>query len=208
MSTTKVQSDMVDIDGATTATIVAGDKINFLDITDSLVKEDTVQGILDLVSAGGFTEGTELTPTSGTTLSFTSIPSGTKLIILQFLGLSGADTHDLSVQLGDSGGLETSGYIDRSFIINTADFSGGAQSTSGFIINNTGGASIANYGLMMIALEDATNFSWVQSNYISSADVTACIGAGGKSLSAELTQLRVTATSSSYDAGAVNVIYI
>ena len=49
--TTKVQGDMYDIDGATVATVAAADKINFFDVTDSLVKEDTVQGILDLAGA-------------------------------------------------------------------------------------------------------------------------------------------------------------
>ena len=61
-------------------TITASDLIMYGDATDSNnTKRDTVQGILDL--AGGFTIGTEVATTSGTTADFTGIPSGTKQIL-------------------------------------------------------------------------------------------------------------------------------
>jgi hypothetical protein len=77
MSTTKVQGDMIDVDAATVAVVAAGDKFNFLDITDSLVKEDTVQGILDLAAGGAWTLITATTISDDATISFTGFDDST-----------------------------------------------------------------------------------------------------------------------------------
>ena len=200
--TTKVQSDMVNIDGATVATVAAADKINFLDVTDSLVKEDTVQGILDL--AGGFTLGTEQATTSGTAFTFGSIPAGTKMIIINFHGVSMSGTDKLLITLGDSGGLETSGYVSSSARVETSS----NTSTSGFIVSINSASAVIN-GHMMLALEDSANFSWTSSHSLSRDSTTTVAGGGTKSLSAELTQVSITRDgSNTFDAGAINILYI
>lgn len=77
MSTTKVQGDMIDVDAATVAVVAVGDKFNFLDITDSLVKEDTVQGIVDLVSAGAWAFIESATASTSSTITFShTVASG------------------------------------------------------------------------------------------------------------------------------------
>ena len=53
---------------------------------------------------------TPATTTSGTAIDITSIPSGTKYIVLSLYGVSTSGTSNLIVQIGDSGGIETSGY--------------------------------------------------------------------------------------------------
>jgi len=207
MSTTKVQSDMVDIDGATTATIVAGDKINFLDITDSLVKEDTVQGILDL-AGGGFTVATEQATTSGTSVTFGSIPSGTTMITINFEGVSLDGTEHLLVQLGDAGGLETSAYLSTSCYMKNGNVVSGSGSTAGFIMVSQEAVAIF-HGHMILTLKDSTNFTWTSSHSnIQDANGVVNTGGGSKSLSAELTQVAILDTGSdSFDAGSINIMY-
>ena len=62
-------------------TIVASDIISFADVgASNVIKRDTVQGVLDLVSAG-FTHATPQAG-SGTSLTFGSIPTGTSFIIV------------------------------------------------------------------------------------------------------------------------------
>jgi hypothetical protein len=205
MSTTKVQSDMVDIDGATTATIATGDKINFLDITDSLVKEDTVQGILDL-AGGGFTLGTDTATASGTSFTFGSIPTGTTMIIIMFEGVSLSGSDDLAVQIGDSGGIETSGYIANGHSIDIAVASK-INSTAHFPIKLAAGAHIVS-GIMTLSLKDSSNFTWVQGHTVKASTDLTNFGAGEKSLSAELTQVHLTRSGSdTFDAGSVNIMY-
>jgi len=120
--TTKVQGDMYDIDGATVATVAAADKINFFDVTDSLVKEDTVQGILDLAGGGAWNLiGTQVGDNSGTTLTITGLSStyDTYAIGLSDL-VPASDGVGAWLRFGDSGGID-SGASDYAF------FSHGAQ---------------------------------------------------------------------------------
>ena len=201
--TTKVQGDMYDIDGATVATVAAGDKINFLDITDSLVKEDTVQGVLDLVSAS-FTLSSEQASTSGTAITFGSIPAGTKMIIINFHGVSLSGTDQLLITLGDAGGLETSSYVSSSVRVDTS----ANNNTSGFVISTNSASAVVN-GHMMLTLEDAANYSWTSSHSVSRDTAAAVVGGGTKSLSAELTQVSVSRTgSNTFDAGALSILYL
>lgn len=73
IGSSEVKSEM--ISGQTEVAITASDIILLSDADDSgNLKRDTVQGILDLVSAGGFTLGTEQATTSGTSVTFSSIP--------------------------------------------------------------------------------------------------------------------------------------
>jgi len=207
MSTTKVQSDMVDIDGATTATIATGDKINFLDITDSLVKEDTVQGILDL-AGGGFTLASEVATTSGTTVALTtSIPATATLIMVTFEGVStdGANWEG-TVQIGDSGGIETSGYLGGGAGVVDATM---VQITTGFAFAINSDANDAMQGVMTLALKDNTNNTWcsqcITTSSGGSLEVATC--GGSKSTSATMDRISIN-SAGTFDAGSVTVSYL
>jgi hypothetical protein len=67
-----------------------------------------------LAPSGGITIGTPVSA-SGTAVDFTSIPSGTKRITVSFSGVSTNATSLYRIQIGDSGGIETSGYGGASF---------------------------------------------------------------------------------------------
>ena len=186
--------------GLTDTTIATGDSIIFADATDSnALKEDTVQGILDLAS-GGFTLATEQATTSGTSVTFGSIPAGTKMIIVQFVGVSFSGTADGLVQIGDSGGIETSGYTSM------AGKDGALQAgTTSFLVMIMGSSSVLQ-GQMMLTLEDASNFTWVATQHFGdNVNTPLWYGAGQKSLSAELTQVKISG--GTFDAGAINILY-
>ena len=200
--TTKVQSDMVNIDGATVATVAAADKINFLDVTDSLVKEDTVQGVLDLVSAG-LTIATPQATTSGTSFTFGSIPAGTKLIFVNFMGVS-LDANDMLIQIGDSGGIETSAYVSTGYEVETGDESS-SSSTAAFLIEIVHTNRIIS-GQMILTLENSSSFNWVSSHTAKSLTGQMVTGGGEKSLSAELTQVKISG--GTFDAGEVSISYM
>jgi hypothetical protein len=119
MSTTKVQGDMIDVDAATVAVVAAGDKFNFLDITDSLVKEDTIQGIVDLAGGGAWSLiGTEEAPGgSGTpTLDVTGLDSTYDTYAICFSALLPiTDNQPAFLRFGDSGGID-SGASDYAWL--------------------------------------------------------------------------------------------
>jgi hypothetical protein len=146
--------------------------------------------------------GTAVATTSGTSFNFPSIPAGTKRIIIMFQGVSLSSTSDLLVQIGDSGGIETSGYISTAISV-----AANVDSTAGFIMRSAAAASITS-GIMTLTLLNAATFLWVESHATKISTTAGSFGAGDKALSAELTQLTVLNTGAdTFDAGSINILY-
>ena len=68
----------------------------------------------------GITLATEQASTSGTTIDFTSIPAGTRRITIMLADVTRSGTSNILVQLGDAGGIETSGYSNVSSVLTNA----------------------------------------------------------------------------------------
>lgn len=148
---------------------------------------------------------TEQATTSGTTKDFT-IPSGAKRVKVMLVGVSTNGTSNYLVQLGDAGGVEATGYTSNAELVTSGGTPATATSTAGFIFTaGLTGAGVAVRGTITLDLEDASDFTWTASGTPSSGDGVYVCG-GSKSLSAELTTVRVTTvTPNTFDAGVVNV---
>ena len=149
--------------------------------------------------------GTVVATTSGTTKDFTSIPAGVKEITLMLDGMSANGTSDYLLQIGDSGGIEASGYA----CVANNKFDGTTPSaTSGFVISVDVAAATLSHGFVTIKLLDASTFTWVAAGNIHQTGQALTSMAGAKSLSAELTQVRLTSVSpDTFDAGKINIHY-
>jgi hypothetical protein len=79
--------------------------------------------------------------TSGTFVDFTSIPSWVKRVTVMFAGVSTNGSSVIQVQLGDSGGVEVTGYLGCGGLIQNTSSSQTANFTSGFGITGAGSAS-------------------------------------------------------------------
>ena len=187
------------VEGAAAAADVAGS-------SQLWVLQDTPSSLYHTDDAGtdhrlGITLSAEQATTSGTSIDFTGIPPGVKKLTFMFAGISTNSTSDMILQLGDSGGFETSGYTGRiDHFAATEVWSGeGAD-----IIQDVTAADLSG-GTMIMHLEDATNNTWMFMG-IGDAGLTGTIvsnSAGYKSLSGVLTQLRLTTEGGSavFDAG-------
>ena len=150
------------------------------------------------------TLGTPSTATGGTAIDFTGIPAGTREIHIAWNGLSTNGTSALAVQIGDAGGIENAGYISAA-----GDSDGDTSSATCFTL----GAVVAagtNEGGITLRLINSTTFLWGANgdNYNTSGSMKS--GCGTKALSAELTQVRITAENGTdtFDANAcVNISY-
>lgn len=159
--------------------------------------------------ATALVSGTAVASTSGTSIDFTGIPSWVKRVTVMLSGVSTSGTSNLLVQLGDSGGIENTGYTCGSGIMLNAASSSTVNSTAGFIII-TGSASNVNHALITISLVDATTNTWSAGySYALSNSAVAGAGSGSKSLSATLTQARITTVNGTdtFDAGSINILY-
>jgi len=162
-------------------------------------------GLTWAAAGGGFTQGTEQATTSGTSFTFGSIPAGVQMIVIHLFGVSFPSATDIDVTIGDAGGLETSGYFGSSMVVEDNNTQSVITSTSEFIINGTSGSDTIT-GAVTLTLEDSANFTWIQSHSLYVGTTAVAYGGGSKTLSGELTQL--TIAGGTFDAGAVNIMYI
>ena len=135
---------------------------------------------------------------SGTAVDFTGIPSWAKRITVMFSDISLNATDDLLVQIGDSGGIETTGY--------TSGSQSSVNSTIGYIIRIGGGTRSLN-GAMYISNVNSNSWISIHSGNISS--INDVYGGGTKTLSSTLDRIRVTSVlgTSTFDAGTINISY-
>lgn len=171
-------------------------------------------GVLGFTDApsGGFTQGTEQATTSGTSVTFGSIPSGVSMVVMNLFGVSQAsNAQTIRIQLGDGGGIETSGYLSTSAkIADQAIESATLRHTAGFglgTINWDSGNIL--HGSIIFTLQDAAAYTWMYHAMINESDDDGIyFGSGSKALSAELTQIKFgTAAGATLDAGAINIMY-
>lgn len=153
--------------------------------------------------------GTTVASTSGTSIDFTGIPSWVKRITVMFNGVSLNSSATMLIQLGDSGGVETSGYSGIGMYITTGP--GATVNSSGFLVNNIGTATQVMSGNVIICLLDAAAYVWSASGTLvgtGTYNQVAIVG-GAKTLSATLDRVRITSTSGTdtFDAGSINILY-
>jgi hypothetical protein len=147
--------------------------------------------------------------TSGTSKDFTSIPSWVKRITVTFTGVSTNGTSVLLVQLGDSGGIEVTGYLGASTILRDATAAASSNYTTGFGIGILSAAYVL-HGSMVLSLIDSSTNTWASSsNFANSNTAVMTVGAGSKPLSATLDRIRITTVNGTdtFDAGSVNILY-
>jgi hypothetical protein len=152
--------------------------------------------------------GTVQPSTTGTFIDFTSIPSWAKRITVMFSGVSTNGTSKVLIQLGDSGGIETSGYLGS---VVFADLNVAATNfTSGFIVDDSTNSAAVRHGVIIISQVNAATFLWTCFGNIGRSDAaTVCVLGGSKSLSANLDRVRITTVggADTFDAGSVNILY-
>jgi hypothetical protein len=152
------------------------------------------------------TSDTVKASTSGTSIEFTGIPSWVKRITVMFAGVSTNGTSVPLIQLGDSGGIENTGYLGTGTSLGTSVVS----FTNGFAITSASSAASVYHGLVTISmLSDSTN-TWCASGSMSRTDVAvANFTSGSKALSATLDRIRITTVNGTdtFDAGSINILY-
>ena len=157
--------------------------------------------------AAAITSGTAVASTSGTSIDFTGIPSYVKRITVMFSGVSTNGASYLQIQLGDSGGVETTGYVG--VMMNSGG--GGTADTSittGFGIRQNNDGYVSN-GLINIS--KLSGDTYVASGTLSGTTpgTGTFVTSGSKTLSATLDRIRITTVNGTdtFDAGSINILY-
>lgn len=151
---------------------------------------------------------TAVATTSGTAIDFTSIPSWAKKITLMLSNVSTNGTDALRVQIGDSGGVETTGYEGARAALSDGSAVGVSNFSAGFDIT-VPEASSGSHGVVILTLLDSSTNTWAMSSGIGEdARTVFRSAAGSKSLSATLDRIRLTTSggTNTFDAGKVNIL--
>jgi len=156
-------------------------------------------------NTGALTSGTVVASTSGTSIDFTSIPSWVKRITVLLSDVSTNGSSLVQVQLGDSGGIETSGYVSSA-----ATNGGESSSTTGLLVSYRSSSTQSIRGSLVLTLLNAATNLWVaQGGSVYAATASAQVVAGDKTLSGTLDRVRITTVNGTdtFDAGSINILY-
>ena len=160
--------------------------------------------------SAGFTLGTPVATTSGTSVTFTGIPAGTKQIIVSFNEVSTSGTSYVIVQIGDAGGIEITGYQGSGVSILGIVVDQASASAGYLILSANAGHKLS--GSITLTLENATAFTWAATGSWGDgiAANASWFTAGRKSLSATLDRVRITTVNGTdtFDLGEINIAYI
>ncbi|WP_162651544.1 hypothetical protein [Lentilitoribacter sp. Alg239-R112] len=150
--------------------------------------------------------GTAVASTSGTAIDFTSIPASVRKITVNFEGVSMNAAAFYQIQLGDSGGFETTGYSSVACLFIPSSLI--TSSTTGLVITRNATASAVHSGTLTLDLLDASSNKWVMSSMLADTATNYLhIGSGSKGLSGELDRVRITTTTGTptFDLGNINI---
>lgn len=156
---------------------------------------------------GAVTRGTAQASTSGTSISFTGIPSWVKRVTLLFNGVSTSGTAHILVQIG-SGSTTTTGYVSSGFASANGVSPAVVSSSSGFIMfsDNSGDARSGTLTISNISgniyVENHTMGTVVRAPL-------AYMGGGTVTLGGALDRVIVTTSNGTdtFDAGSINIFY-
>ena len=168
----------------------------------------TTSAIQTQIDGAGYTELGVAATTSGSSSIISSIPAAVKTVLIIWNKISTTGAAEVNMQLGDSGGLETSGYLSNNHKHTTS--SGHFtqfNDTAHFGISQGGGGADPFSTVMHLTRSASGANDWVvtwiayQSN-----EPAQTMGVGMKSLSGELTQIAVI-TNGAFDGGGWNAYY-
>ena len=153
------------------------------------------------------TLGTAVASTSGTSIDFTGLPSWVKRITVMLNGVSTSGTSIPLIQLGDSGGVENTGYSAVAGASTSAGLWG--SSTAGFPVGASSISTAANLLYGSIVFTTLGSNAWVGQGCFYASGGYSMSASGAKSTSDTLDRIRITTVNGTdtFDAGSVNILY-
>lgn len=148
------------------------------------------------------TLGTTLASTSGTSIDFTSLPTGIKRITVNFQGVSTSGSSFVIIQLRVSGSFVTSGYLG------STDGSSATNITAGLTTSTHNSAADVRHGSIIINSMGGNIWTSVASIGLSNA-ANIAKGASSVALAGVVDGIRITTVggADTFDAGNINISY-
>ena len=205
--------------GVTTAKIatdaITSDKIANLNVTDAKLASTLNLTSKTITFAGSsippsalsqpLTSGTAVTA-SGSTITFGSLPSWIRRIVVLYDNLSTNGTSTVYVRIGTGGTVLSTGYTAYLSYITSNGAADTGSDTTGFYMGGSA-ASDSRYGSMVISKLNSN--IWVASSVglVTGSPLITTNLAGSISLGGNLDTLTLSCGANTFDSGTVNVMY-
>jgi len=153
------------------------------------------------------TSDTAVASTSGTSITFTGIPSWVKRITIMLNSVSVSGSNAIQAQIG-SGSITTTGYVSTGVTITSGASATSTTSTTGFVVGASGGSGDVLNGA--ITIYNISGNIWVSNATVAQTNAFIRMGAGViTSLGGALDRVALTTVggTDTFDAGSVNIIY-
>lgn len=158
-------------------------------------------------SPATITSGTVASPTSGTAVDFTGIPSWVKRVTVMFNGLSTNGTSNLLIKIG-AGSVTNSGYVGQGSTVQNAGSTVALAYTTGFGIPSASATNLTTGSFVLTLLDSNV---WVCNGGFTLNSATAATGStfGSVTLGGALDRIRITTfnETDTFDAGSINILY-
>ena len=157
------------------------------------------------VAAGRFTLATAVAA-SGASVDFSAIPAAANIVIAILSGVSNNGTNSVQIQIGPSGGVETSGYSGSSSVIDTG-LAEAVSLSGGFLFDfdSADTSSALRHGaLVLVRLTGDTWVAFGVASLSNTSRTSKCVGS--KTIAASINRLRFSNNGANiFDAGTVNI---
>ena len=177
-----------------------------LAVTGTITGSSTVAGATGILYP--LVSGTAQSSTSGTSITFTGIPSWAKRVTVMFNGVGISGTSTILFQVG-SGSATTTGYLGSGWSTVHTGSNQVTTATNGMIVNYGVAATRWN-GQAVFSLLNATGNIWAGSGFLSSSTNTGVAGFSTTvPLSGSLDRVIITTSNGTdtFAAGSINILY-
>ena len=172
-------------------------------LTSPTLTSPTINGT-PAMGASVITSGTAQASTSGTSITFSSIPSWVKRITVMFTGVSLSGGSGLRMQLG-SGSTQTTGYNSVYYVVTTANGAAGTPSTTGFDVSSFSAADLLYGQIVFCGLGSNV---WTGAGTWANPTATRSLGVSGAvNLTGVLDRVVISTISGTFSTGSINILY-
>lgn len=177
-------------------------------LTNKTLTSPTITGaVVSTMASSVLTQGTAVASTSGTSITFSSLPAWVKRVTVMFANVSLSGTANLLLQIG-SGSITNTGYASAAANIYNGGNPQTATNTTGFLLQDSSGATEVNSGT--VVLTNITGNTWVSAGNITETSGARSRTSGGFiALGGVLDRVVITTTNGTdtFDLGTVNIFY-
>jgi len=177
-------------------------------LTNKTLTSPTITGaLLSSMASSVITQGTVQTPTSGTAVLFTGIPSWAKKITVMMTGVTYSAGVGINIQIG-SGSVTNSGYTSTGAAIATTTTNSSNGSGTG-IQTHSGYTGPVSGQFVLTLVNPATNLWLGSGTFVFSGTTAVSTATGYIALAGVLDRVQVNTTvgTATISAGSINIQY-